>query len=90
MGVQLNIKDPETVRLARELAGATKRSVTETIRSALEREKTRQDEEIAARNARIRAATAASRADLPAEHRNMTSKEMMDLIYNTDDGLSPR
>ncbi len=38
MGAQLNIKDPKTVRLARELAGKMGKSVTETVRAALERE----------------------------------------------------
>jgi antitoxin VapB len=50
MGVQLNIKDPETVRLARELAGRTGKSVTETIRAALEREV--REAELAARQRR--------------------------------------
>ena len=38
MGVQLNIKDAETVRLARELADATGLPITQVIRQALERE----------------------------------------------------
>lgn len=38
MGVQLNIKDAETVRLARELAEATGQPVTQAIRQALKRE----------------------------------------------------
>lgn len=38
MGVQLNIKDAETVRLARELAEATGQPITQVIRQALERE----------------------------------------------------
>jgi antitoxin VapB len=38
MGVQLNIKDAETVRMARELADATGLPITQAIRRALERE----------------------------------------------------
>lgn len=38
MGVQLNIKDAETVRMARELADATGQSVTQAIKAAIERE----------------------------------------------------
>ena len=38
MGVQLNIKDAETVRLARELADATGLPITQAVRQALERE----------------------------------------------------
>jgi hypothetical protein len=44
MGVQLNIKDEVTVRLARKLADARGKSVTETVRELLEREeKTREE-----------------------------------------------
>ena len=38
MGVQLNIKDAKTVRLARELADATGLPITQVVRQALERE----------------------------------------------------
>jgi antitoxin VapB len=38
MGVQLNIKDAETVRLARELADVTGQPITKAIKAALERE----------------------------------------------------
>lgn len=84
MGVQLNIKDPETVRLARELAGATGRSITETIRLALERAQAQREEEIARRVAEIRRVSAEFRKHMPPEWKNMTSKEIMDSIYNED------
>lgn len=38
MAAQLNIKDAETIRLARELAAITGQPITQTIRAALERE----------------------------------------------------
>lgn len=38
MGVQLNIKDAETVRLARQLADATGQPITKAIKAAIERE----------------------------------------------------
>lgn len=38
MGTQLNIKDEETVRLARKLADAMGQPITQAIRHALERE----------------------------------------------------
>jgi antitoxin VapB len=38
MGAQLNIKDTETIRLARELAEMTGQPITRAIRIALERE----------------------------------------------------
>lgn len=41
MGVQLNIKDEETVRLARELAAELGESVTEAVRTALRERRAR-------------------------------------------------
>lgn len=41
MGVQLNIKDEETVRLARELAAEMGESVTQAVRIALQERKAR-------------------------------------------------
>lgn len=54
MTVQLNIKDPETVRLARALAEATGQPVTKAIRQALERELREMEAERTARLARLR------------------------------------
>mgnify|MGYP003345761734 FL=1 len=56
MGLQLNIKDPETVRLARELAGQMRRTVTETVRAALEKMAQEREEEVARKKAAILAA----------------------------------
>ncbi len=85
MGVQLNIKDPETVRLARELAGKSGRSVTETIRHALEKVDADRDAEIAARVAAIDSIVEEVQRKMTPEMRKVTSKEAMDSIY--DDGL---
>ena len=85
MGVQLNIKDPETVRLARELAGKSGRSVTETIRRALEKVDADRDAEIAARVAAIDSIVEEVQRKMTPEMRKVTSKEAMDSIY--DDGL---
>jgi antitoxin VapB len=41
MGVQLNIKDEETVRLARELAAEMGETVTQAVRIALQERKAR-------------------------------------------------
>lgn len=41
MGVQLNIKDEETVRLARELAAELGESVTQAVRVALQERRAR-------------------------------------------------
>lgn len=85
MGVQLNIKDPETVRLARELAGKSGRSVTETIRHALEKVDADRDAEIAARVAAIDSIVEEVQRKMTPEMRKVTSKEAMDSIY--DNGL---
>jgi len=86
MGVQLNIKDAETVRLARQLADATGQPITAAIRQALERELARREDEIQAKMARARAIIAEFREDMPEEMRGKTSKEWMDSIYD-EDGL---
>jgi antitoxin VapB len=84
MGVQLNIKDPETVRLARELAGATGQPVTQAIKQALEHELRRREEEIDATVTRLREIAREFRAEIPEEWRDRTSKEWMDDIYDSD------
>ncbi|WBH15917.1 type II toxin-antitoxin system VapB family antitoxin [Sphingomonas radiodurans] len=84
MGVQLNIKDPETVRLARELAGKTGKTVTETIRTALEREWAEREKLLEEKRLRIEDAIANFRRHMPEEWKTMTSKEVMDSIYNED------
>jgi antitoxin VapB len=86
MGVQLNIKDAETVRLARELAAQTGKSVTETIRVALERAWTNRQNEIERRIAEINASVDRLRQHLPPEWEGRTSKEIMDELYD-EDGL---
>ncbi len=55
MGVQLNIKDAETVQLARKLANERGESVTAVIRAALERDMRMLDDE---RGAKVREALA--------------------------------
>lgn len=86
MGIQLNIKDAETVRLARELAGATGRTVTETIRAALERAHAEREAEVQARIVKMKAAVDNLRKHLPPDWKGRTSKEIMDEIYD-EDGL---
>jgi antitoxin VapB len=62
VGVQLNIKDAETVRLARKLADATGQPITRAIKAALERE-LRENEKIREdRLERARAIVKGSRA----------------------------
>ena len=80
MGVQLNIKDPATVQLARELADRTGRSVTETIRAALEREHVVREEELAVRLSRIREIGAQVARKMPEDLHGLTAKEAMDTL----------
>ncbi|MBO9714924.1 type II toxin-antitoxin system VapB family antitoxin [Sphingomonas sp.] len=82
MGAQLNIKDAETVRLARELADATGQPITQAIRQALEHELARREEEIQAKIARVNEVVAEFQHNMPEEWRDKTSKEIMDSIYD--------
>lgn len=86
MGVQLNIKDAETVRLARSLADSTGRSVTETIREALKKAIAEREREVERRMAELREIVADFRKHMPEDWRGKTSKEIMDSIYD-EDGL---
>jgi antitoxin VapB len=86
MGVQLNIKDPDTVRLARELAEATGQPITQAIRQALESELRRREEEVDATVTRLRDIAHEFRDGIPEEWRDKTSREWMDDIYD-EDGL---
>lgn len=81
MGVQLNIKDPATVRLARQLADRSGKSVTETIRAALEAAQQVREAETAARIAEMDRIVASVQRKLTPEMRKITSKEAMDSIY---------
>ncbi|GEM_PF-687149 len=86
MGAQLNIKDAETIRLARELADATGQPVTQAIRHALERELQRREEEIQETIRQVKEISREFIASIPPEMRGKTSKEWMDAIYD-EDGL---
>ncbi|PAX08716.1 type II toxin-antitoxin system VapB family antitoxin [Sphingomonas lenta] len=77
MGVQLNIKDERTVRLARELADATGRSVTETIREALEREHRELTALREERLRRMKAAVEEFQQYLPPEWKGKTSTQIL-------------
>lgn len=86
MGVQLNIKDAVTAELARDLANELGKSVTETVREALEEKRRRREDEIAET---VRATMAIAREARDHWHPStagMTSKELMDELYD-DSGL---
>jgi len=86
MGAQLNIKDAETIRLARELAEATGQPITQAIRAALERELQRREEETQDYLTKVKEISREFRAAMPADWHGKTSKEIMDEIYD-EDGL---
>ncbi|MCW3847533.1 type II toxin-antitoxin system VapB family antitoxin [Sphingomonas sp. LB-2] len=87
MGAQLNIKDAETVRLARQLADATGQSVTAAIRAALERELRENEKAKAERRQRVREIVKGSRELLKPEFRDQElSLTHGDLLYD-EDGL---
>lgn len=87
MGAQLNIKDPETVRLARELAGHTGLSITESIRGALERDLRQRENLLQARLAEISAAVDAFQDSIPEEWRGTEMSRLMDDLLYDDHGL---
>jgi hypothetical protein len=84
MATQLNIKDQEAIRLAREIASRQGKTVTAVVREALENEWKKSDDDRERRKRDIKALAAEFRRNMPAEWRGMTSKEIMDSIYNED------
>ena len=81
MGVQLNIKDAETVRLARELADATGQSITAAIKGALADMLRDVEEKRAAKRARIDEMLADLDARRDPALAAMPFKEITDSIY---------
>ena len=86
MGVQLNIKDGETIRLARELAAQAGTSVTETIRVALEAAARKREAESDAQLADMIAFSEEAFRTIPGDVKKMSLKEIMDSIYD-ENGL---
>lgn len=90
MGAELKITDAETLRLAETLAAARGESVEAAIRGALELAQAALAEEFERKVAKNIAAmdeiSRQFREKMPPEWHHMTSKEIMDSIYD-DDGL---
>jgi hypothetical protein len=88
MATQLNIKDPETIALARTMAQRSGKSVTATIRDALEQvdaanaaaTKARAEQILAA----LRVINPNPRELLSPEWRDKSSVEIANSIYNED------
>lgn len=86
MATQLNIKDTETIELARKLAKATGRSITETVKSALRKADAAREADRAEFLRRAKEISDDFRAHMPADWHHKTSREIMDEIYD-EDGL---
>jgi antitoxin VapB len=88
MGVQLNIKDEDTVNLARRLAHKHGRSVTATVRAALEK---LADDDAKAKRASVEEILAigrrASRHWKPEYADMELSTQHGDLLYDEDGGF---
>ena len=84
MGAQLNIKDADTIRLARELSSQLGMSVTAIVREALEEKAQRRASDRQAKIDAVNAIVADFQRTLPEEWRGKTSKEIMDALYDED------
>ncbi len=86
MGAQLNIKDSETIRMARELADATGQPITQAIRQALERELARRDDERQTFLDSVMEISREFRAAMPEAWLGKTAQEIIDESYD-ENGL---
>lgn len=80
--MQLNIKDPETVEMVRRHAAETGRSVTATVRTAVENDRRARKEAIDEKLRQVEEIVAEFQRLMPEEWRGKTSREMMDAIYD--------
>ena len=84
MATQLNIKDEQTVRLIKEYAAETGRTVTATVKTAIENDRRARAEEL---QERLRAAhdiLKDVRKLWKPETEGMTLKQIMDSIYDEE------
>lgn len=84
MGVQLNIKDETVVRLAKRIAEAEHKSVTQVLRDLLEREALAREEAAEEKRKAALEIVDRMRAAMSPEDRARSSKEWMDEIYDKD------
>lgn len=90
MATQLNIKDPILIERARDLAKRRGQPVTTTLRALVDREWEAGESERAERLARMRRWADEVYAQMPEDVKKMSSKEVMDLIYDDsqEDGFA--
>ena len=82
MGVQLNIKDETVIRLAKQLAEAERKTVTQALRDLLEREHQKREETVQAKLAAVEELVKEAQKHWSPEARAMTLKELMDSVYD--------
>lgn len=82
--MQLNIKDPVLIERVRDLARRNHQPVTATLRALVDREWEIQNAEQASFIAGMRAWADAVHAELPDDVKGLTSKEVMDSIYDDE------
>lgn len=82
MAAQLNIKDPILIERARDLAKARGQAVTTTLRALVDKEWEVREAEVAERLARMRKWADEVYAQMPKDVKRMSSKEVMDSIYD--------
>lgn len=85
MAAQLNIKDPVLIERARELAARRGQPVTTTLRSLVDGAWEADSKDRDRRRAELDQLIAEIRADMPEDVKKMTSKEIMDSIYDDDE-----
>lgn len=86
MGVQLNIKDAETVELARDLAAKLGKTVTETVKTALEEKRAKREADIEAGVREVMKIGKEAAALWPDRMKDMTSEQIVGELYD-DRGL---
>lgn len=84
--VSLNIKNPETVKLARELARENGETVTSAITIAL-RERLERQREAAMRESRTQWLDRITKEASAIMNDGRSSKELMDELYDEETGL---
>ena len=85
MATQLNIKDPVLIERVRTLAARNGEPVTATLRHLVDAAWHEREREIDARFAKMQAWTRKAQAMVPPELKGVTSKEIMDSIYDEDE-----
>ena len=90
MAMQLNLKDPVLIERARTLARRAGQPVTAKLRALVDKEWEAQENDIHERRAALNALLDEIYAVMPDDVKKMTSKEIMDSIYddNEPDGFA--